>query len=119
MAGRKKSTDNDNVAKTQKAKANEVKKAEEIEEQIAEVKETALVVVGTEKHNLCKDRQLTLCVPQDVVKVTVKNTGGGDVLVKAPIEAKIYAGDQFDIDSNENIILYSHSFPVVLITYWR
>ena len=103
-----------NKAKTAKAKTIKTTPAKpKIEPVKKELKK-----IGTETHALIKNEQLTLCLPSETVRVRVTNTGGGDVLIQKPIEAKLFAGKRVEIDSNENIILYSHSFPIVSITYW-
>lgn len=103
-----------NKAKTTKAKTIKTTPAKpKIEPVKKELKK-----IGTETHALIKNEQLTLCTPSGTVRVRVTNTGGGDVLIQKPIEAKLFAGKRVEIDSNENIILYSHSFPIVSITYW-
>jgi len=103
-----------NKAKTTKAKTIKTTPAKpKIEPVKKELKK-----IGTETHALIKNEQLTLCLPSGTVRVRVTNTGGGDVLIQKPIEAKLFAGKRVEIDSNENIILYSHSFPIVSITYW-
>lgn len=103
-----------NKAKTTKAKTIKTTPAKpKIEPVKKELKK-----IGTETHALIKNEQLTLCLPSGTVRVRVTNMGGGDVLIQKPIEAKLFAGKRVEIDSNENIILYSHSFPIVSITYW-
>ena len=106
-------------AKTTKAKTTKAKtiKTTPAKPKIEPVKKE-LKKIGTETHALIKNEQLTLCLPSGTVRVRVTNMGGGDVLIQKPIEAKLFAGKRVEIDSNENIILYSHSFPIVSITYW-
>ncbi len=115
MAGRKKSTTESSVKKASKAE----KEISVAKETVAEVKKPKPSIIGNEQHKLEKNKELVLCVPHDTARVRLKNMGGGDVLVKAPIETKIFSGEHIDIDTNENIVLYAHSFPVVSITYWR
>jgi hypothetical protein len=106
-------------AKTTKTETNKAKtiKTTPAKPKIEPVKKE-LKKIGTETHALIKNEQLTLCTPSGTVRVRVTNMGGGDVLIQKPIEAKLFAGKRVEIDSNENIVLYSHSFPIVSITYW-
>lgn len=87
--------------------------------EVTEVKAVELKKIGTEQHSLVKDSPLTLCISADTVKVTIKNIGGGDVVIQSPIKIKLYVGSSVDINSNENIVLSSRSYPKVSVTYWR
>ena len=106
-------------AKTTKTETNKAKttKATPTKTKIEPVKKE-LKKIGTETHTLIKNEQLTLCLPSRTVRVRVTNTGGGDVLMREPLDAKILTGKCVEIDTDKNIVLYAHSFPVVSITYW-
>lgn len=103
-----------NKAKTTKAKTI---KTTPTKPKIEPVKKE-LKKIGTETHTLIKNEQLTLCLPSGTVLVRVTNTGGGDVLMREPLDTKILTGKCVEIDTDENIVLYAHSFPVVSVTYW-